>query len=304
MVPAGPSSRRIEVGLMVELDPRRDPGWWTTLLFVPADKPEMLAKAQSRKAEAIIIDLEDAIAVAAKEAARAILAHELERGALVGPSAICVRINPLDQGGIEDLEALSRRSIDAIITPKADSQSGVSQVREAIDSILPAGPTVSLIPQVESARGVVQLHELAAARSIAAIAFGGEDLCVDLGVPRSEDSLELLIPRALVALHARAVGLPAIDTVYTAVDDDDGLTREATVARKLGFTGKLLIHPAQIDPVRRVFSPTEGEVRWAHKIIDIGVSTNDSDDGVRLVDGKMVDAPVVAQAQRILARTR
>lgn len=282
----------------------REPGSWTTLLFVPADKPEMLAKAQGRKAEAIIIDLEDAIAVGAKTQARASLAHELERGALVGPSAVCVRINSLEHGGIEDLQALSRRSVDAIVMPKADGVAGIKAVRDAIDTILPGGYGVSLIPQVESARGIVELHTIADAERIAAIALGGEDLCVDLGVPRSEDSLELLVPRALTALHARAAGVPAIDTVYTAIDDPDGLIREANIALKLGFTGKLLIHPAQIEPVRLVFRPSDDEIRWAHKIMHAGVGGKDTDDGVRLVDGTMVDAPVVAQAQRILARAR
>ncbi len=289
---------------MTELDPRRDPALWTTLLFVPADKPEMLAKAQARKADAIIVDLEDAIAVAAKAQARTGLANGLVRGALVGPSAVCVRINPLEQGGLEDLQALSLRAVDAIVMPKANSAAGVTAMRDAIDAIVPDGQGVALIPQVESARGVVELQPIAGVGRIAAIAFGGEDLCVDLGVPRSEGSLELLVPRALVALHARAAGLPAIDTVYTAIDDLDGLTRETHVARKLGFTGKLLIHPAQIDPVKRVFRPTDSEVRWARTILDASVSANNGEHGVQLVDGKMVDAPVVAQAQRILARAR
>jgi citrate lyase subunit beta/citryl-CoA lyase len=289
---------------MAELDPRLDPAGWNTLLFVPADKPEMLAKAQARHAEAIIVDLEDAIAVAAKAQARTGLANELVRGALVGPSAVCVRINPLEQGGLADLEALSRRAVDAIVMPKADSAAGVKAVRDAIDAILPDGQTVALIPQVESARGAVELQAIAGVGGIAALAFGGEDLCADLGVPRSEDSLELLVPRALVALHARAAGLPAIDTVYTAIDDPDGLIRETHVARKLGFSGKLLIHPAQIDPVRRVLRPSEDEVRWARKIVDAGVRADNGDEGARLVDGKMVDAPVVAQARRILARAR
>ena len=284
---------------MPEIDPLRDPRMWRTLLFVPADKPQMIAKAQSRNADAIIIDLEDAVASDAKDHARVTLVEQLRAGALYGPSAVCVRINSLDSGGIADLEALERSSIAAVVTPKAESAAGVSEVRHAIDAILPAGKWVSLIPQVESARGIVQLEELALTERIHAVALGGEDLCVDLGVTRSEDSLELLIPRALVALHARALGLPAIDTVYTAIADIEGLERETTIARKLGFSGKLLIHPAQIDPVRRLFRPSEEQVRWAQRIVDAGLGEN-GDDGVVLVDGEMVDAPVLAQARRIL----
>jgi citrate lyase subunit beta/citryl-CoA lyase len=112
------------------------------------------------------------------------------------------------------------------------------------------------------------------------------------------------MPRALVALHARAAGLAAIDTVYTAIDDEDGLLREARIACQLGFSGKLLIHPAQVVPVRRVFAPSAEQVAWAQRVLAAGPLNGDGGAGVRVVDGKMVDVPVLAQAERILARSR
>jgi citrate lyase subunit beta/citryl-CoA lyase len=293
---------------MTERRARRDPEGWATLLFVPADRPEMLAKAQGRGADAVLVDLEDAIALAGKAAARASLRDVLAAGGLAGPAAVCVRINAVGEGADDDLIALAGCSLDAVVLPKTVGAAEVRHVRDALDRLLRDGESVALIPQVESTRGILGLAELTAAARMDAIAFGGEDFCVDLGVARSPESLELLTPRALVALHARAAGLAAIDTVYTAIDDEEGLLREATVARQLGFSGKLLIHPAQIEPVRRVFTPSEADVAWAGRVLAAvpgdAAAEGAAGAGVRVVDGKMVDAPVLAQAERILARIR
>ena len=278
------------------------PGRWATILFVPADRPEMLAKAQSRRADAILVDLEDAIPQAGKAAARRELRERLAGNSLEGPSAICARINAVDEGADEDLAALEGLSLDAIVLAKATSARQLQHIRAQINSRLVDGSEVALIPQVESAAAVLGVGELASVYGVDAIALGGEDLCVDLGVSRSKLSIELLVPRALVGLHARAAGLAAIDTVYTAIEDEEGLIREATLARQLGFTGKLLIHPSQIPPVQDAFRPTGEQVAWAQRIL--GAESPEEASGVRLVDGNMVDAPVIAQAERILARSR
>ena len=283
---------------------RRDVEGWATLLFVPADRPAMLAKAQSRGADAVLVDLEDAIPPDGKEAAQATLRETLRAGELSGPGAVCVRVNAVGEGAEQDLDALAGCALDAVMLPKAESPGDVRLVRDAIDRQLSDGEQVALIPQVESTRGILALGELAAVDGVAALAFGGEDFCVDLGVARSDDSLELLMPRGLVALHARAAGLAAIDTVYTAIDDENGLLREARTARQLGFSGKLLIHPAQVAPVRRVYAPSAQQVAWAERVLAAGPLNGDGGAGVRVVDGKMVDAPVLAQAERILARRR
>jgi citrate lyase subunit beta/citryl-CoA lyase len=266
----------------------------------------MLAKAQARGADAVLVDLEDAIAPDAKEAARATLRATLRAGELAGPAAVCVRINAVGEGAELDLDVLAGCALDAVVLPKAAAPGDVRFMREALDRVLDGGEAVALIPQVESTRGILALRELAAVEGVSALAFGGEDFCVDLGVARSDDSLELLMPRALVALHARAAGLAAIDTVYTAIDDEEGLLREARAARQLGFSGKLLIHPAQVEPVRRVFAPSAAQVAWAERVLAAGPLNGDggAGAGVRVVDGKMVDAPVLAQAERILARSR
>jgi citrate lyase subunit beta/citryl-CoA lyase len=281
---------------------KRDVESLATLLFVPADRPAMLAKAQARGADTVLVDLEDAIPPDGKGAARAALREALRDGTLAGPGAVCVRVNAVGEGVEQDLEALAGCAVDAVVLPKAVGADGVREVRAGVDRLLDGGAATALVPQVESTAGILRLGELAAAPEVDALAFGGEDFCVDLGVARSDDSLELLAPRALVALHARAARLPAIDTVYTAIDDEDGLLREARVARQLGFSGKLLIHPAQIDPVRGVFAPSAEQVAWAERVRAAVAAADGS--GVQVVDGKMVDAPVLAQAERILARGR
>lgn len=285
---------------MPERAPSRcDPRRWQTVLFVPADRPDMLAKAQRLGADALLIDLEDAVAPQAKPAARLRLAELLRDVRLSGPSAVCVRVNALGEGAHEDLGALAGCCVDAVVLPKASRATELTEARSEIDEQL--GETTALVPQVESTVGVLAVAELARVEGVGAIAFGGEDFCVDLGVARSEDSLELLAPRALLALHACAAGLPAIDTVWTAIADEAGLVREARTARQLGFSGKLLIHPSQIEPVRRVFTPSDQELAWARAVL--GTRSQDGGEvGVHVVEGKMVDAPVLAQAERILAR--
>lgn len=289
---------------MTEPGGRRAPEAWTTLLFVPGDRPEMLAKAQTRGADAIVADLEDAVAPDQKERARRAVRDAAAEGGLAGDATVCVRINAIGEGADEDIGALAGAPIDAVMIPKAASAEELRHVRAVLDASSPRGPQIELIPQVESAAGVLCLGEIVRATRLGAVAFGGEDFCVDLGVSRSAGSLELMLPRALVALHARAAGLGAIDTVYTAIDDESGLIAEAQTARQLGFSGKLLIHPGQIDPVRAVFAPSSADVAWARRVVDAGALDGAGRGaGVRLVDGKMIDAPVMAQARRILARS-
>lgn len=272
---------------------------WRTLLFVPADRPEMLAKAPSRGADAIVVDLEDAVAPAAKAAARAALANHLRGDALTGSSAVCVRVNPIGAGAEDDLEALAGCRLDAVMLPKATS-AAVEQAGKEISSRLQDGERTGLIPLVESAGEILSLGSLLGRGGVSGVAFGGEDFCLDLGVERSEESTELFLPRALLGLHAAAAELPAIDTVHTAIDDEAGLVREARIARQLGFSGKLLIHPAQVGPVRRVFTPSEDELAWARSVLQVQSNARGEAAGVHLVGGRMVDAPVIARAKRIV----
>jgi citrate lyase subunit beta/citryl-CoA lyase len=277
-----------------------DPGRWRTVLFVPADRPEMLERAQSRGADAILVDLEDAIAPSGKAAAREVLRDAIASGSLAGPGAVCIRLNAVGEGFAEDLAAVAGSDVGAVFLPKAADAATLAEASAQIEGAWGGHGRIGLVPQVESACGVLAAADLLAVEGVVAIAFGGEDFCVDLGVKRGVDSLELLLPRAQLGLLASAARLPAIDTVYTAIDDEEGLVREARTARQLGFGGKLLIHPRQVEPVRRVFAPSEEDVSWAHRVLATAAEGDGA--GVTVVDGRMVDAPVIAQAERILSR--
>lgn len=266
---------------------------WQTVLFVPADKPKMLRKAQTYGAAALMIDLEDAIAPGEKEAARDTLLEELAAGSLAGESRLYVRINAAGEGGIEDARALRWADIAGLMVPKVSEPADLEEVEVGLP----------LIPQVESAAGVLWVRELlAGAVGVQAAAFGGEDFSVDLGVTRSPESTELFLPRAWVSLCAHAAGVPAIDTVYTDLADAEGLEREARLAAQLGFAGKLLIHPAQIEVTATAFAPSQRQLDWAHRVLAAAAEAARAGAGVAVVDGSMVDPPVVAQAERIVAR--
>lgn len=274
------------------------------VLFVPAHRPAMLEKAQSRDADALVIDLEDAVAPGDKQRARECLHHRLGDGTLDGPHPVYVRINAMSNGGVEDLDALRGFAVDGLMVPKVEDARRLDDLRNGMPPIRSRRTRVGLIPQVESAAGVLNLPQILGADApIDAVALGGEDLAADLGVPRSAQSVELLFPRAWTALCARAKGVAALDTVYTNPTDIDGLVREAQLAAQLGFSGKLVIHPAQVRPVRTAFAPSRDQVAWARRVMEAAHGRK-NDTGARRVGEQMIDAPVIAQARRVLERAQ
>lgn len=271
------------------------------VLFVPAHRPAMLEKAQGRGADALVVDLEDAVALIDKDRARECLHRRLADGTLDGPARVYVRINHIAAGGAEDLDALRGLALDGVMVPKVESAESLHTVRERMSALEARHGRLGLIPQVESAAGVLNLPQILAVDApIDAVALGGEDLAADLGVARSTDSLELLFPRAWTALWARAKGVAALDTVYTNPGDSDGLMREGKLAAQLGFSGKLLIHPAQVRPVRTAFAPTAEQLAWARCVTEAAQDGT----GARRVAAQMIDAPVIAQARHLLELAR
>lgn len=264
----------------------------------------MLVRAQSRGADALIVDLEDGVAPARKGTARRTLRDRLGEG-LPGPSRVYVRVNPLGAGGEDDFAALTGLRLDGLVVPKVEGPDAVREVVERVAALAPqdgAGGPLSIVPAIESARGVVRLGEiLTAASAVEAVALGGEDLAADLGVVRSDDSVELLFPRAWTAFWARATGVAALDTVYTRIEDRAGLLRDARLAAGLGFAGKLVVHPAQIPVVHEAFAPGPETVAWAQRVLEVVGREGRDRLGVSVVEGRLVDEPVVRQAERVLA---
>jgi len=268
------------------------PSLLRTALFVPASRPERIPKALAAGADAVIVDLEDAVEPLAKDSAREALCDFLG----TQPQArVWVRVNDASTPWHEDdLRACQGQpGVAAIMLPKAES---AAQVRHA------AQTGIGIVPIIETARGVVNVAEIATAPGIVRLSFGGLDLGADLNLtPDTEGEAVLLNhSRAQVLLHSRAAGLVApLDGVYPDIQDGAGLRMAATRARDMGFTGMMCIHPSQIGVVHDAYLPPAAEVEWARRVMQ---AYRDNSAGAFRLDGKMVDAPVVARARQVLQR--
>jgi citrate lyase subunit beta/citryl-CoA lyase len=277
-----------------------------TLLFVPANRENMLVKAQTLPADVIVIDLEDAVPPAEKESARGHARAAIESLKTAGKS-VHVRVNHLTTGFTrDDLMAVVGPGLDGILMPKVN---GASQVRE-LDVLLREQElhsgvrpgTIALFPMIESARGVLRCEEIALASSrIAGLPLGGEDYTADLGIARTPDGRELDYARRVIVHVCAAYRLRALDAIYTNLHDEPGLLSDARYARSIGFSGKYVVHPDQIEPVNRVFSPTQEEIESARKIVLAFEAAEAEGHGTLEVDGQMVDIPVVNRARALLA---
>jgi citrate lyase subunit beta / citryl-CoA lyase len=276
-----------------------------SFLFVPADSERKMASARNFRPDAFIYDLEDAVPIAQKVAARQLLKTELQSGDRP-PAKIFVRVNSFGSPFLdEDLSAAVRPEVFGIILPKCNDVTEVEQVHQKILSLenqvgRPEGDT-KVIPILESARGVAHATQLARASSrIIALFFGGEDFCVDMGIARTKAGDEIAVARSLVALAAKSERLAAIDGPFTDFHDAAGLFEETRRIKQMGFTGKALIHPNQIDTVHLAMTPSDEEISFAEEVI---VAFEKSNTGVAVVRGKMIDEPVVLQARSVLKQS-
>ncbi len=274
-----------------------------SLLFVPGDRPERFDKAAASGADALILDLEDSVAASAKDAARAAVATRLraERGGV----AVFVRINPLDTDlSSEDLVALRGLSPDAIVLPKAE---GAASVRLLAERLTEAGIDAPILPiATETPAAIFQLGSYAACGvALAGLTWGAEDLPAAIGAATSrEDDGRYTAPyeivRSLALFGAHAAGVSAIETVYPAFRDVEGLAAYAKRAARDGFTGMMAIHPAQVATINAAFTPDAAQIAHARAIVAAFAAQPEA--GALQVDGRMVDAPHLKQARRILDR--
>lgn len=259
-------------------------------LFVPATRPERFAKAAAAGADAIIIDLEDAVAHGEKQAARTALAQGLADGAPHG-TPVLLRINgATTPWHADDLDLARQLPLSGVMLAKAETAAEVTRVAERLDGV----PILALI---ESALGLSQARAIAAVPQVARLAFGSIDFAADLGCAHTRQAL--LAARSELVLAARLAGLDGpVDGVTTTLADGAVAQDDAAYAVELGFAGKLLIHPSQISPAKAGFAPTEADIAWARRIVGALAEGG----AVVQVDGAMVDAPVRLRAERILAR--
>ncbi|HVT70147.1 MAG TPA: CoA ester lyase [Trebonia sp.] len=273
------------------------------LLFCPADRPDRYAKALAA-ADAVILDLEDGVGADGKEAARAALAAALRSGDL-DPARVIVRVNAVGTAEhAADLAALRGTGFRQVMLPKTETRAQVEGLGR------PDGnEDWRVIALCETPLGVVNAAEIAAAPSVVAVLWGAEDLIASMGgrtsrLPSGRYRDVARHARSTVLLAAAAHGRAAIDAVYVNIPDLDGLAAEAEDAAASGFTLKACIHPSQVPVVRRAFQADEAQTAWARRVLDAARSAGTGDSGAIKVDGQMIDAPLIRQAEAILKSVR
>jgi citrate lyase subunit beta/citryl-CoA lyase len=278
-----------------------------SLLFSPGDRPELLRKAAETGADVLCFDLEDAVAPARKDEARGAVRSVLSDPAFDPDAEVCVRLGADDPE--VDLDALvggrggsnggDELRLDAVMLPKVE---GSAEVDRLADLCAARGLDPVVFALVETAEGVLAAREIAGAGATTALVFGAEDLAADLGATRTAEGTEVLYAREHAVLAASAADVDALDTVHTDFADESGLREATEFAATLGYDGKLAIHPDQVAPINEAFTPESDEIEWAEAVLDARDAAAREDRGVFEVDGEMIDAPLVAQAERVIAR--
>jgi len=280
-----------------------------SLLFVPGNAPRMLERALGLAPDAFIPDMEDSVPWDEKANAREVVASYIPQLAKTGKPVI-PRVNSLDSGLLEDdLAAVVGPRVFGVSVGKVDDAEIFNQVSaligEAERRAGMADGAVRLVPWIESASAIVNAYDIcrASARTVA-VALGAEDFTNDMEIERRDDDAELVYPRSVIAVAARAAGVLALDTPYFAFRDADGLRENSRASRGVGFRGRFAIHPAQIDTINEVYSPSAEQIDRARREIEAFEEAASVGRGSTSLDGKVVDVPVVKRAQALIELAR
>ncbi len=273
----------------------------TTMIFVPGNNPAMVQNAGILGADALIFDLEDAVSPDEKDAARILVRNAL-KSVDYGSCEKAVRINSVDYPKWkEDVAEIAKGSPDSIVLPKAQRTETVKMVQKALEEAEDGQKTIGIIPLIETAEGVERVFDiLCCSPRIKAVIFGAEDYTADIGARRTKEGSEIMYARCRILNAAVAAGVEAIDTPFTDVNDMEGLREDAMLARDLGFKGKALISPRHCSVVREIFAPAGEEIEYALRVIKAIEEAEKQGKGVVSLDGKMIDAPIVVRARKIL----
>jgi len=269
-------------------------------LYAPGNNPRLLIGLELHSADCVLVDLEDSVPLGEKRATRILVKYLL---AAVKFPEVWVRINPLDTYGRDDLAEILRGRPHGICLPKAESSADIislsKEIEELENSYGITHETTHIMPIIETAKGVLHAEEICAAdERVVVVAFGAEDFTRNVGAKRTVKSL--LFARSMIVAAAKTAGIQASDTVYSNLDDEKGLIAETKQARNLGFDGKGVINPRQIEPIHAVFSPSEQEVKEAQQIVAAAEEAEEHGLGAIAIEGKMIDKPVLARAQQTL----
>ncbi|MEW9095634.1 MAG: aldolase/citrate lyase family protein [Clostridiaceae bacterium] len=271
-----------------------------TMLFMPGNNPGMLQNAPILGADAVILDLEDAVSLTEKDAARALVSGAI-KNIDYSQVELVVRINPLDtEFGPTDLETVARVKPDTILVPKATKE----QMQEANEIITKVEEeegfekgSIKLFGLIETAYGLETVYDVATSTDrLVGLLLGAEDLTSDFGIKRTKESDEIYYARCRFAAACRAARIDAIDTPFTDTNDYEGLRLDTMKAKKIGFTGKASINPRQVETIHSVYNPTEDEIKYAIRVLEARDEAFGKGIGVFSLDGKMIDAPVINRA--------
>lgn len=266
-----------------------------SVLYIPASRVRALDKVRALPTDAVIFDLEDAVAPDEKQAARATLAAELDKGGF-GARLRIVRINALDTPwGHDDAKAVAAMACDAVLLPKVDGPEDIAALRAITGDL-------AVWAMIETPRGVLNALAIADAAGMAGFVLGTNDLAKEIGCDTGGDRSQMLAALQTAVLAARAGGIAIIDGVYNAFKDTDGLAAECRQGRELGMDGKTLIHPAQIDVANAVFAPSDAAIELAQRQIEAYDEALGRGEAVAVVDGKIVENLHVATARAIIAK--
>jgi len=273
-----------------------------SLLFVPGNSPGMILAAPFFGADSLVLDLEDSVPAGEKDSARALVAKALDSVDFRGAEKV-VRVNGATSGFLEaDLDAVAAK-VDSILLPKADAAS-----LDRVAEMLSAGPAgvetrdTQVIALIETSVGLEEAYLCARAQRVTALFLGAEDLTLDMGMERTAGGDEIFPARWRVVAAAAAARIDSVDTPYTAVFDDEGMRRDLQVTRRLGFTGRACVHPLQVEIVHEALRPEPAAVDWARRVIRADEDARAKGTGAVTLDGRMIDAPIVARARLVLER--
>lgn len=273
-------------------------------MFVPGNNPGMMADAHIYGPDSIMLDLEDSVTMTEKDTAR-LLVYNALRSVDYGDTEMVVRINPLNTPyGKKDIEAVVKAGVDVIRMPKTETAEEVIEVEREIERVereIGCLGRTKIMAAIESALGVVNAYAIATASPrMMGIALGAEDYCANLKTQRTPEGEELRLARETIVVAARAAGIDALDTVYSNLNDMETFRKEVEFIHTLGFDGKSIINPRQIEVVNEVFAPTPKAIEKARTILAAIKEAERKGSGVIAVNGKMVDKPVVIRAQRTI----
>ena len=279
-----------------------------SLLFIPGNNEKFLVKSTSLKPDILCFDLEDSVPFNDKQLARNLLEKQLAARQEDKETSVYVRINSLDSGLVDiDLDKIIVKGLEGIVIPKISNSQDVVEIADKIERLMSKrdiSTTIRIIPSIETAKGVINAYSIALAhKNVAALVFGVFDYLYDMNIDvEYDESISYNYARSKIPVDAKAAGIEAFDGIWQQVNDIDGLIKDTNNARKLGYSGKTLIHPSHINPVHDIFRPTKKQIEWAEKVLAAlqDAAEKGNTRGAILLDGKMIDAVHYKQAKSVI----